>query len=123
MSTSESTSEERTCWLTTGSAEPLTATPSAQATTRTAAVLRAGLAHGVERAGRLPGDLVADPGAGVLQRRLPERRAHEHHEQRTEETHSDDSASPSSCGASQMPTSPPSSRPAVAKAPEMKPCQ
>ena len=39
------------------------------------------------------------------------------------ETHSDGAASPSAIGAAQMPRRPPISRPAVAKAPVMKPCQ
>ena len=39
------------------------------------------------------------------------------------DTHSAGEASPSSFGASQMPISPPSSSPPVAKAPAMKPCQ
>ena len=121
--TSESTSEERTCWLTTGSAEPLTATPSAQATTRTAAVLRAAP----------PTASSARAGCQVIWSRIrvpaycsaacPDDAHTSTTNSAPRETHSDDSASPSSCGASQMPTSPPSSRPAVAKAPEMKPGQ
>ena len=39
------------------------------------------------------------------------------------ETHSDGAASPSASGATQMPSRPPSSRPAVAKAPVTNPCQ
>ena len=39
------------------------------------------------------------------------------------DTHNAGSTSPSSFGASQMPSRPPSSRPPVAKAPAMKPCQ
>ncbi len=39
-------------------------------------------AHRVERAHRLPGDLVAQPGATHLEERLPERRADDHDEHR-----------------------------------------
>ena len=64
--------------------DPETATPSAHATTSTAAALSSGAADGVDGAGRLPGDPVPDPRADELEQALPQRRGQDHDEQRAE---------------------------------------
>jgi hypothetical protein len=77
----------------------------------------------VERAHRLPGDLVADAGADHLEERLPQRRAHDDDEERGEGHQDRRGRVAEHLGASQTPIRPPRSSPVVAKAPVTKPCQ
>src|SRR5512145_1075790 len=107
-STSESTSEERTCVVTPGSAEALTAAPPTASTARTGCqVIRSRMRDPKYWKTACPND--ADSSTTNNAPR---------------ETHREGSASPSSWGTSQSTlTKPPISRPAVAKAPEMNPCQ
>ena len=103
--------------------EPDTATPSAQATSSTAAALSAAP----------PTASRARTGCQVMRERTraptywniacPNEAAAITMNNAPSETTSDGLASPSAMGASQMPNRPPSSRPAVAAAPVMKPCQ
>jgi hypothetical protein len=125
-STCPSTSEERTWLLIPGRLDPLTATPSAHATTSTAAVLSTAP----------PTASSARTGCQVIRARIrvpanwstawPNDAQISTTNSAPSETHNDGAEadrSPSSCGASQIPSRPPSSSPAVANAPEMKPCQ
>ena len=102
---------------------PETATPSAHATSSTATALRADP----------PTASSARTGCQVMRSRS---RAPNHWKtawprdadrmtmkSAPSETHSEGAASPSASGATQMPSTPPRSRPAVAAAPVMKPCQ
>ena len=102
---------------------PETATPSAQATRSTATALRADP----------PTASTARIGCQVMRARIrepaywksacPSEAETITMKSAPSETHSDGAASPSARGATQMPSRPPSSRPAVANAPVMKPCQ
>ena len=103
--------------------EPETATPSAQATSSTATALSAAP----------PTASTARAGCQVILSRsreptnwktaCPSDAARITMKSAPSETHIEGLASPSTVGASQTPKSPPSSRPVVAKAPVMKPCQ
>ena len=115
--------DSRTSLEAQGSLAPLTATPSAQDTTRTAAMLSAAP----------PIASRARTGCQVIRARIrapaywrtawPSEAQTSTTNSAASDTQSAGAASPSSRGASQMPSRPPSSSPAVAKAPAMKPCQ
>ena len=102
---------------------PETATPSAHATSSTATALSADP----------PTASTARIGCQVMRARMrepaywnsawPSDAAAITMKSAPSETHSDGAASPSARGAAQMPSRPPSSSPAVANAPVMKPCQ
>ncbi len=121
--TLESTSELRTIGVTPSIREPETATPSAQATIRTAQALSA--APPIASSARtgcqvIRSRILAPPHCS---RPCPSEAARITMNSAPSDTSSDGSASPSAIGASQTPKRPPSSSPAVAKAPVTKPCQ
>ena len=115
--------ESRTRGVTAPMRVPETATPSAHATSSTATALRT----------EPPMASTARIGCQVMRSRsraptywksaCPSEAEMITMKSAPSETHSDGAASPSARGATQMPTRPPSSRPAVALAPVMNPCQ
>ena len=122
-STLASTADSRTVGVIAPIREPDTATPSAQATSSTAAALRAAP----------PTASTARIGCQRMRARIrapaywstawPTEADRMTMKSAPSDTHSDGSASPSAIGASHTPSRPPSSRPAVANAPVTKPCQ
>ena len=114
----------RTCGVIAPNRDPDTATPRAQATRSTATADSAAP----------PAASTARAGCQVILSRTfapanwsiawPRVAREDHDEQCAQrDPQSDGSASPSACGASQMPNSPPSSSPTVANAPVTNPCQ
>ena len=122
-STRARTSDSRTWSETHGSVAPLTATPSAHATTSTATALssdpptastaRTGC-HGIRSRIRAPPN---------CSRAWPNEAPMSTRNSAPSDTQTEGSAAPKIFGASQIPSSPPRSSPVVAKAPVMKPCQ
>ena len=122
-STLPSTRDSRTSSETHGSREPVMATPSAQATTRTATMLSAAppTASSARTGCQVIWSRIREP--TNCSRACPKEALSSTMNSAPSETHTDGSASPSSFGATQMPTRPPRSSPAVAKAPVTNPCQ
>ena len=117
------TVELRTIGVTPSIREPETATPSAHATTSTAAALStAPPIASIARTGcqRI---LSRNRAPRNWHRPWPSEAARITMNRAPRDTSSDGSASPSAIGASQTPNRPPASSPTVAEAPVTKPCQ
>ncbi len=122
-STLASTVEARTIGVTPAIREPETATPSAHATSSTATALRA--APPTASSARTGCQVMRDRSRAPTYCKVawPSEAARITMNSAPRVTSSEGLASPRAIGASQMPKRPPASRPAVAKAPVMKPCQ